>query len=295
MVKYEKRPDPADGTTPGRNDMDQIIINEEKCTGCSLCVFDCPNGCLTVENGKARFARPACIECGHCFAVCPRGAVTMAGYDCADEPAVPMTAVGMSGYDCLDEPAVPMTVFDGDTLLAAMRSRRTVRHFTERPVEEEKLRKILEAGRYSPTGGNFQNVAFTVLGSRQAEAEAICVGIFRDGSALDAGPAAFLKRIGVEVTDDFFFKGAPLVVVVSGPDDVNPALASSYMELMAESLGLGVLYSGFFRECAAVSSELRELLDLPESHRAVTCMVIGYPAVKYRRIVPRKPLKARIL
>ncbi len=277
MVKYEKRPDPADGMTPGRYDMDKIIINEEKCTGCSLCAFDCPNGCLTVENGKARFARPACIECGHCFAVCPQGAVTMAGYNCADEPAVPMTAVG------------------SDTLLAAMRSRRTVRHFTERPVEEEELRKILEAGRYSPTGGNFQNVAFTVLGSRQDEAEALCVGIFRDGSALDAGPAAFLKRIGVEVTDDFFFKGAPLVVVVSGPDDVNPALASSYMELMAESLGLGVLYSGFFRECAAVSAELRELLDLPEGHRAVTCMVIGYPAVEYKRIVPRKPLKLKTL
>ena len=257
--------------------MDQIIINEEKCVGCSLCAFDCPNSCLTVEDGKARFVKPACIECGHCYAICPQGAITMSGYECIDETAVPVTELG------------------GDRLLAAMRSRRTVRHFTKQPVEEEKLGKILEAGRYSPTGGNFQNVAFTVLGSRQAEAEALCVEVFRDGSALGEGPAAFLKRIGVEITDDFFFKGAPLVIVVSGPDDVNPALASSYMELMAESLGLGVLYSGFFRECAAVSAELRELLDLPEGHRAVTCMVIGYPAVKYQRIVPRKPLKAKIL
>ncbi|MBO6011692.1 MAG: nitroreductase family protein [Oscillospiraceae bacterium] len=257
--------------------MDQIIINEEKCVGCGLCVEDCPNDCISLVDGRARFVKPACIECGHCFAICPQG------------------AVGMSGYDCPDEPAVPMTVFDGDTLLAAMRSRRTVRHFAKRPVEDEKIRKILEAGRYSPTGGNFQGVAFTILGSRQAEAEAICVRIFRDGSALDAGPAAFLKRIGVEVTDDFFFKGAPLVIVVSGADDVNPALASSYMELMAESLGLGVLFSGFFRECASVSEELRRLLELPEGHRAVTCMVMGYPAVGYKRIVPRKPLKLKTL
>ena len=277
MVKCEKRPDPADGTTPGRYDMDQIIINEEKCTGCSLCAFDCPNGCLTVENGKARFARPACIECGHCYAICPQGAVSMTGYDCVDEPVVPVSALGE------------------DKLLAAVRSRRTIRRFTKRPVEEEKLMKILEAGRYSPTGGNFQNVAFSVLGSRQAEIEAICVKIFRDGSALAAGPAAFLKQIGVEVTDDFFFKGAPLVIVVSGPDDVNPALASAYMELTAESMGLGVLYSGFFRECAAVSEELGRLLDLPEGHHAVTCMVVGYPAVGYKRIVPRKPLKLKTL
>ena len=254
-----------------------IIINEEKCVGCSLCVDDCPNSCLRLEKGKAQFAKPACIECGHCYAICPQGAIRMSDYLCEDEPIVPMTAL------------------DSDTLLLAMRSRRTIRRFTPQPVEEEKVRKILEAGRYSPTGGNFQGVSFTILGSRQAAAEAICVDIFRNGDELGAGPAAFLRQIDVRITDDFFFKGAPLVIVVSGADDVNPALASTYMELMAESLGLGVLYSGFFCECARISEGLRELLELPEGHKVVTCMVVGYPSVKYQRIVPRKELKVKYL
>ncbi len=257
--------------------MRPITINEEKCVGCSLCVYDCPNACLHLVSGKAHFEKSACIECGHCYAICPQGAIRL------------------SNYHCEDEPVVPMTVIDSDTLLSAMRSRRTIRHFTPQAVEAEKIQKILEAGRYSPTGGNFQNVAFTILGSRQAEAEAICVNLFRDGQKLDAGPASFLKRIDVTITDDFFFKGAPLVIVVSGGDDVNPALASSYMELMAESMGLGVLYSGFFRACAGISETLQNLLDLPEGHKVVTCMVIGYPSVKYRRIVPRKDLKAKTL
>ena len=257
--------------------MDPVMINEEQCIGCGLCIFDCPNGCLHLVGGKARFDKPACIECGHCYAICPQGAIRMPGYPCEDEPVVPMTAL------------------DSDMLLSALRSRRTIRHFSPQPVEAEKLQKILEAGRYSPTGGNFQNVSFTILGSRQSEAEAICVSLFRDGQQLDAGPAAFLKRIDVTVTDDFFFKGAPLVIVVSGGDDVNGALASSYMEIMAESMGLGVLYSGFFRACADISGELQTLMDLPEGHKVVTCMVIGYPSVKYQRIVPRKELKAKTL
>ena len=59
--------------------------------------------------------------------------------------------------------------------------------------------------------------------------------------------------------------------------------------------GVGVLYSGFFRACAGISEALQKLLELPEGHRVVTCMVIGYPAVRYQRIVPRKDLKAKTL
>ena len=255
--------------------MNPVIINEEKCIGCSLCVNDCPGFCLYLENGKARTYENGCIECGHCYAICPQGAVRMANYDCREEPVVPMTEL------------------DSKTLLAAMRSRRTIRHFTEEPVEKEKIRQILEAGRYSPTGGNSQSVSFTILGSSQKEAEEICVNLFRKGQRIGSSLAAFLKRI--DISDTFFFKGAPLVVVVSARSSVDAGLASSYMEIMAESLGLGVLYSGFFITCTRLSRKLRNLIRIPKGQKAVTCMIIGYPAVKYRRIVPRKGIKARVL
>lgn len=252
-----------------------ILVNEKKCTGCSLCVNDCPGGCLQLVNGKLYISQSACIECGHCYAICPQGAIRMANYQCKEEPVVPMTEI------------------DSDTLLKAMRSRRTIRHFIAQPVEEDKIRKILEAGRYCPTGGNSQSVSYTILGSRQAEAEAICVGMFRKGQKLGSPFLSFLKQI--KITDSFFFKGAPLVIVVSGRNEVDAALASSYMEIMAESLGLGVLYSGFFKACTGLSGRLRKLLQLPKGQKVVTCMVIGYPAVKYRRIVPRKKLRVRKL
>ncbi len=252
-----------------------VTINEEQCIGCSLCVKDCPGSCLYLENGKAHARKIGCIQCGHCYAICPQGAVRMPDYDCRDEAVVLMTEL------------------DSSTLLAAMRSRRTIRQFTGQPVEKDKIRKILEAGRYSPTGGNSQTVSFTILGGRQSEAERICVSLFRKakkaGSVLVSGLKSF------EIPDNFFFKGAPLVILVSSRSSVDAGLASSYMEITAESLGLGVLYSGFFISCTRISSKLRSLIRIPKGQKAVTCMVIGYPAVKYRRIVPRKPLKVRIL
>ena len=255
--------------------MNPIIIDEAKCVGCSMCVKDCPNAHLYVEKGKARPREDGCIECGHCYAICPQGAVSMANYDCKEEAAVPMSEL------------------DSGTLLKAMRSRRTIRQFTKQPVEPEKIQQILEAGRYSPTGANAQNVAFTILGSMQADAEALCVKLFRKGKKLGSRFVPFLKRI--EIPDSFFFKGAPLVIVVSSKSPVNAGLASAYMEIMAESLGLGVLYSGFFVACTKLSGKLRKLLQLPKGHKVVSCIVIGYPAVKYQRIAPRRAISARTL
>ncbi len=255
--------------------MNHITVNYEKCVGCGLCIKDCPNTHLYMENKKAKAAESGCIECGHCFAICPTNAIKM------------------EGYDCTDYPVTSMTELDSDKFLSAIKSRRSVRHFTAQPVEDEKLYKILEAGRYCPTGGNSQNVAFTILGSKQSEAEAICVKLFRNGKKIGAPFVDFLKRI--DIAEDFFFKGAPTVIVVSGKSDINAGLASSYMELMAYNLGLGVLYSGFFVICTKLSRKLKKMLHLPKGHKVVSCMVIGYPDVKYQRIAPRKDLQARKL
>ncbi len=255
--------------------MNTITIKQDACIACGLCAQDCPNGCISLADGTAHASDAGCIECGHCYAVCPEHAIEMNGYDDADEPTVPMTEV------------------DADVLLAAIKSRRSIRRFTTQAVEDEKVRKILEAGRYAPTGANAQDVSFTILGGRQDEAERICVRLFRTGKKIASRFIGYLERI--EIGDDFFFKGAPVVIVVSGTGNIDAGLASSYMELMAESLGLGVLYSGFFVACAKFSSKLRRLLNLPKGHKVASCLVIGYPDVRYQRIPPRKELQATTL
>ncbi len=249
--------------------MNSIIIDENKCIGCGRCVSDCPNAYLQLEDNKAHMDSIECMECGHCFAICPAGAIQMPGYDCVEKPVVPMTEI------------------DSETFLDAIKSRRSIRRFKAQPVEEEKLQKILEAGRYCPTGANAQNVLFTMLGNRQDEAEQICVKLFRKVKKIGSPFVKFLRK--AEIPDDFFFKDAPVVIVVSSESSINAGLASAYMELMANCLGLGVLYSGFFVVCTKLSKKLRKMLQLPKGHEVVSCLVIGYTDIKYQRIVPRKP------
>lgn len=55
-----------------------IRINEEKCTGCGLCIPSCPEGALQIIDGKARLISDLfCDGLGACVGTCPEGALTI--------------------------------------------------------------------------------------------------------------------------------------------------------------------------------------------------------------------------
>ena len=95
------------------NNTKPVEINKDLCIGCGKCVKDCVSEKLKIVDGKAQFMYERCIQCGHCYAICPTGAVSMPGYTTEDSPVVDMTE------------------FDSDRLLEAMKSRRTIRQFTD--------------------------------------------------------------------------------------------------------------------------------------------------------------------
>ena len=103
--------------------------------------------------------------------------------------------------------------------------------------------------------------------------------------------------------DHFFFFNAPAAILVtaekSGMDlfgtDINGGLASAYMEIAAESMGLGVLYSGFTVINARLNKKVKRILNLSKKEQPVACLVLGYPDIHFKRIPPRKPAKFKIL
>jgi ferredoxin len=57
--------------------MVKIIIDEEKCDGCGLCIPSCHEGALAIVNGKAKLVNESlCDGMGACIGECPRGAIT---------------------------------------------------------------------------------------------------------------------------------------------------------------------------------------------------------------------------
>ncbi|RLD17642.1 MAG: ferredoxin [Caldiserica bacterium] len=50
-------------------------VHEESCTGCGLCIENCPVDAISIENGKAKILMEKCIRCGSCHDICPNEAV----------------------------------------------------------------------------------------------------------------------------------------------------------------------------------------------------------------------------
>jgi Pyruvate/2-oxoacid:ferredoxin oxidoreductase delta subunit len=55
-----------------------VRIDEEKCTGCGLCIPKCAEGALKIINGKAKLISDKyCDGLGACLGECPEGAITI--------------------------------------------------------------------------------------------------------------------------------------------------------------------------------------------------------------------------
>ena len=77
-----------------------LQMDENKCTGCGMCIEVCPHHVFKM-NGKSALItdRDACMECGACSQNCPAGAISVqSGVGCA--AAVIGSLLGRNGGEC---------------------------------------------------------------------------------------------------------------------------------------------------------------------------------------------------
>jgi len=158
-------------------------------------------------------------------------------------------------------------------LVDAIRGRRSTRSFLDRAVEEEKLEKVLEAGRLAPSARNMQDWRFIVV---------------RD--------EATRRRLAEAARNQEFVGQAPVVIAACGTSNlimtcgqpayaVDVAIALDHMTLAAFSLGLGSCWIGAFYE-----GQVKKILGVPDEVRVVALLPLGYPAGPVRA-TPRKSLE----
>jgi Nitroreductase len=255
-----------------------VIIERESCIGCGQCVNDCPVDNLTIRDGKAE-VRKECLRCGHCVAICPTASVRIPEYDMED----------VAEYDAASFRLPP------EHVLNAIRFRRSTRHFEKKPVEQEKLEKILEAGRYSETAANRQGVRFAVVQDQLPEfRQLIWEGWKRTADSLResndpqaAWYTAMYRKYEKNPESDPLFFGAPVLLAVSADVPLDGGLASANMETMAVAQGLGALFSGMIEGAVKANPTAQEWLELGEK-QLVSCILLGYPKYTYHRTAPRR-------
>ena len=67
--------------------------------------------------------------------------------------------------------------------------------------------------------------------------------------------------------------------------EVDGAIASTQMVLLAETLRLGTCYIGFLIWAIGNSKELKKFLEIPEDNKALVAFTVGYPDVEFLRFV----------
>lgn len=255
-----------------------VQINKELCIGCGKCVKDCPVSCISITDHKAS-ASGDCMNCGHCAALCPKEAVSIPGYDMDDVEIYDKTTFSL----------------EADTLLRAIKFRRSIRDYKPLPIEKEKLQKVLQAGRYTATAKNNQDCHFIFV---QKELVALKQQVWdfiddyaashSDNASADMLPyLSFNQRRKADCKDDYLFRNAPVVAYITSDWPLDAGLAAQNMELMAVALGLGALYNGYLARITNANEKLKDWLGI-KGKTIKACMLLGYPNVSYERTAPRK-------
>lgn len=159
-------------------------------------------------------------------------------------------------------------------VLKALAYRRSVRQFSDQPLEKETIQTILEAGMRGPSCVNSKDWYFLVVTDKEM------LGKMADVNGRPAEPLRSAQA-GVLICGDLHraFPKAPEYWVIDG------SIAVQNMILAAYSLGVGSVWLGTWPQEARVAGQ-KELFNLPENVVPHSIIALGYPEGELNKAEP---------
>jgi nitroreductase len=147
------------------------------------------------------------------------------------------------------------------TVLEAIRKRYSCRAYQDKPIEADKLQKLLEAARLAPSAKNLHDWRFVVVTEKEKKQR---LSEAANNQSFIAGAGAVI--VACSISDYVMRCGQP-----AGPIDV--AIAMEHMCLAATELGLASCWVGSF-----YPDKVRAVVNVPENVTIIELLAIGYPA-----------------
>lgn len=157
-------------------------------------------------------------------------------------------------------------------VLDAIYQRRSIRDYTTSPVEAEKLREIVRAGSWAPSGLNNQPWRFVIVSRRRVIDR--LAGLTRYGHIVKGAPALIAV----------YLDRREMYNEVKDHQAVGACLQN--MLLAAEALDLGAVWLG---EILNRREEVNQLLELTAHYQLMAVIALGYPEHRQQKS-QRKPL-----
>ncbi len=147
-----------------------------------------------------------------------------------------------------------------------LNKRRSTRQFQERPLEEEKLQKILEAANAAPSAGNLQPYEILVVKDHQTK-QALCQAALNQESIKQAPVVLVFCQNVARSESTYGARGRELYVIQ------DMAIACAYAQLAATAVGCASCWIGAF-----YPDQVQAVLKAPSGLIPAAFLALGYPA-----------------
>lgn len=159
--------------------------------------------------------------------------------------------------------------------LEAIKSRRSVRRYTDQPVAKEVLSQIVEAASYAPSWKNTQTVRYLAVYSHEVKKEIAdhCVQDFAGNQRIIENAPVLILELTVAGRSGYERDGSFSTSQGTHWQSFDAGIAAEAFCLAAHELGLGTVIMGVFDE-----EKVAAAAQIPEGQKVSSMIALGYPA-----------------